>query len=363
MKAFFKAGLFAGLALSLLNSEVAWTTETPNPPATTAAPSETKDHSLELELKLWDKAIQHDEESDQGLAREIFASEKTAPLALSFGQGVYLTLLAQAAVAIVDPFPLPDVVAIPVILLSPIAVGTAGAAGTYFGLRAFPDYRGARLDLWRSSFLLGAANSLFTAQIVAANDDLYTTDESQMLVPLLIGLSSSATVVAGLGASLVAPLENPATGSAALTAGLTLGALTPMVAAAAGVSFDAVALSWLLAGVVNAGYVGGAALAQWLPVKRKDAWFWTFGAALGGYSAFALAVTNQAPNPAIGWGTTAFGVLAGGSVAVALSRWLFADRSAQGANGVASPVSWGPRLFQERRSQKAIGGLQLQFAF
>ena len=274
-------------------------------------------------MKLWDKAIQHDEESDQGLAREIFASEKTAPLALSFGQGVYLTLLAQAAVAIVDPFPLPDVVAIPVILLSPIAVGTAGAAGTYFGLRAFPDYRGARLDLWRSSFLLGAANSLFTAQIVAANDDLYTTDESQMLVPLLIGLSSSATVVAGLGASLVAPLENPATGSAALTAGLTLGALTPILAAAAGVSFDAVALSWLLAGVVNAGYVGGAALAQWLPVKRTDAWFWTFGAALGGYSAFALAVTNQAPNPAIGWGTTAFGVLAGGSVAVALSRWLF----------------------------------------
>ncbi|MBL90874.1 MAG: hypothetical protein CMH56_03570 [Myxococcales bacterium] len=350
--------------LFFLTASVSWAEESKTPQSPSKPPSHQSldSHTPDFELQLWDKSIDKEKADKRNWAKELFNSEITETVGLAFGEGVFTTIMAEVAFTLIAPPDLPSIVIGPLLLLSPVVGGIVWAGGAFVGLQTFDDFRGGQLDLLRSSFVLGAANSLFTTFYISEFGRYTESNTSNSAItPLLIAFGSVATVGAGLGAAILSPISNPATGAVALSTGMTLAALVPILAAIDSETDDNDVMTGI--GIAaNLGYVGGAVLAQYVPIRRLDTWFWDFGAAVGAYTAFSLAVTNNAPNPTIGFGSTAFGLLAGGAIGCGLSRWLFKDVEVREA-GLLNRLNWTPLVLNGYQTQKPVGGIQLQFAF
>jgi len=190
--------------------------------------------------------------------------------------------------------------------VTPLVVlgGGVAAFGASAALLLAPGLHHEDVELLRSAALLSlmwGAGTLFTATV-------------NWWQPELLALTSASM------APLIVFFDVPTGAGAAAISGAWMGPTLSLLLATAMPEWRVLPQWHLLAGVVGATTMFGVGAA--LDLQRPHTWAMDAGAAAGGALAFALALAARAPNPIVGYGTTAGGLVLGAAVGLTTAKAL-----------------------------------------
>lgn len=212
-------------------------------------------------------------------------------------------------------------------VLVPVATGSVALAGTAVATWVLDGMTPGQANLVRASLWLAAFDASLGTVMLTDRVIRFGGSAWNRHLPLLTGVSQLGINAAVLGGAVAAAALLPerflpaSAGSLGLSLGSYAATLT-LLGLAMGrfetlVPFDQIALFTL---TTNLGFLGGVALAPFVPIGRYETWLMDGGAVVGGLLATAIVIGARAGNPVAGYGGIGAGLLVGAGGALVVGK-------------------------------------------
>lgn len=208
------------------------------------------------------------------------------------------------------------------VFLAPIAGGAAGLTAAALGVALWPGMTAGDAHLLRTSLFLATFNSAAAGILTNVYGEQGVTDwwrhRGSLTTSAMLGASLGTTALA---AALAAVTDLPeGAGPLALSAATWSAVLATLGQLMFDLPLDLDHGTWLVAGVANASFGTALLASPWLPLTRFETWLLDLGAVAGGLLGTALVLGLPAPNPVLGYGGIATGVVLGAGAGVAVGK-------------------------------------------
>ncbi len=206
--------------------------------------------------------------------------------------------------------------------ITPIVGGAGGVALATLATALLPELSAGDANVLRASQFLATFNSAVSGLLVNGYGDRYLLDWWR-----LRGAASTTAMLAGAagtlaGGAAVAAFTDLPEGAGPL--GLSLGLWSGTLATLGQLMFELPLRfedgTLLVGSVVNLGFGAGLLLSPFAPITRFETWLLDLGAVAGGLLGTAIVLGIPAPNPVLGYGGIATGVVLGAAAGVGLGK-------------------------------------------
>ena len=247
-------------------------------------------------------------------------------------------------------------------VFSPVAGGVVGLAGAGALTIALGDtLTDGDANLLRVALLSGLAHGAL-ALVLLPN---YLPSANVLSAESLTGgVLLGATVPVAAAGLVAATTEIPAGASAlALSASWTSAALFALSVLALDVEIDPLTVGVGALAIADLAALATVTAGPWLPIERVETWALDLGAVVGFGLGAALAFGIPAPNPLLGWGTMASGLVVGGALglgAAKLTTFALDALDTEGLDFGGGPtLSFLPLLAPDLDSGRVVVGAQI----